>query len=73
MRNNTNTKTNTYIKTDDNKIMNETCITWVHKIDECMEICIKQNGCILGDDIHKVCKLNNLNSYNKLNKIFNEE
>ena len=37
-----------------------------------MEVCIKQNGCALGVDTNKVCKLNNLNSYNKLNEIFNE-
>ena len=65
--------TNTYIKTDNNRIINEECIRWVKKIDDCMELCIKINGCVPGVDIHKVCKLNNPNSYNKLNYFFNEK
>ena len=65
--------TNNYIKTDNNKIINEKCIRWVKKMSDCMEICTKPTGCIVGLDTHKVCKLNNLNSYNKLNNFFYEE
>ena len=60
-----------YIKTDDNKIINEKCIKWVKKMSECLEVCTKSTGCnIINGDTHKVCKLNNLNSYSKLNKHF---
>jgi hypothetical protein len=61
----------TYIKTDNNKIINEKCIKWVQKMDECLEVCTKSIGCdVRSGDTHKICKLNNLDSYNKLNKHF---
>ncbi len=60
-----------YIKTDDNKIINEQHIRWVKKLNECLEVCTKSIGCnVDSKDTHKICKLNNLNSYNKLNKHF---
>ena len=59
-----------YIKTDDNKIINEKCIRWVKKMSECLEVCLKTTGCIETKDTHKICKSNNLDSYNKLNKHF---
>jgi len=58
-----------FIKVDDNKILNEACIKWVRKIDECLDICTKGNGCYIGDT-HKVCKANNKESYERLNKYF---
>jgi hypothetical protein len=60
---------NTYIKADDNIIINEACIRWVKKISECLEVCSKITGCAK-NDTHTICKLNNQNSYNKLNKYF---
>ena len=60
----------TYIKTDDNKIINQKYIKWVQKINDCLEVCTKATGCSLKNDTHKICKLNNLDSYNKLNKYF---
>lgn len=63
--------TQKYIKTDDNTIINEKCIKWVEKISECLEVCTKSTGCsVKFRDTHKICKLNNLDSYNKLNKYF---
>ena len=61
-----------YIKMDNNIIINEKCIKWVKKIDECLEVCIKSTGCYVksGGDTHKICKINNSDSYNKLNKYF---
>ena len=60
-----------YLKTDDNKIINENCIKWVKKIDECLEICTKSTGCnIISGDTSTICKSNNLDSYNKLIKYF---
>uniref|UniRef100_A0A6C0HYF3 Uncharacterized protein n=1 Tax=viral metagenome TaxID=1070528 RepID=A0A6C0HYF3_9ZZZZ len=60
-----------YIKTDDNKIINEQAIKWVKKIDECLYICTKSIGCF-EQDTHKLCKINNPESYDKLNKYFSE-
>jgi hypothetical protein len=61
-----------YFKTDDNMIINENCIRWVKKMSDCLEVCIKTVGCNsqINGDTHKICKLNNPTSYNKLNKHF---
>jgi hypothetical protein len=59
-----------YIKVDNSKIINEKCIKWVKKMDECLEICTKSNGCTGVTDTHKICKIYNLKSYDKLNKLF---
>ena len=60
-----------YLKTDDNKIINEKHIRWIRKINDCLEICTKSIGCnIENKDTHRICKLNNPYSYNKLNDLF---
>ncbi len=59
-----------YINTDDNKVINEKYIRWVKKIGDCMEVCSKSNGCVLKTGTHTICKMYNLDSYNKLNKLF---
>ena len=60
-----------FIKADDNKIINKKCIVWVKKMDECLEICTKTTGCsIIRNDTHKLCKLNNNDSYMDLYKWF---
>ena len=60
-----------FIKADDNKIINKKCIIWVKKIDECLKICTKVTGCSLENgDTHKLCKVNNNDSYMALNKWF---
>jgi hypothetical protein len=62
-----------YIKTDDNKIINEQAIKWVKKMDECLYICTKSIGCSIKDgDTHKLCKINHSTNYNYLNKHFSE-
>jgi hypothetical protein len=63
------TKQPEYIKADNNKILNASCIKWVKKMDECMEICMKGDGCYIGDT-SRLCKINNPESYEKLNKHF---
>ena len=61
----------TYLKADNNKIINERAIKWVKKIDECLILCTRSQGCSdKGDDTHRICKQNNYNSYMKLNKQF---
>lgn len=67
---NTNNK---YIKINNNMVINEQCIRWVQKIDECLYICTKPNGCdVFGifKNTHKLCKKNNYDNYMKLNKYF---
>ena len=60
-----------YIRTDNNKIINEQYIRWVQKTGDCLDVCIKMAGCnVQNNDTHKICKLNNIDSYNKLNKFF---
>jgi len=44
-----NNKTS-YIKTDNNTIINETCITWVKKMNDCLEICAKSSGCYVNSN-----------------------
>jgi len=61
---------NIYLKTNDNKVINEKHIRWIKKISECLEVCTKSSGCGGSNDTHKICKLNNPYSYNKLNKSF---
>jgi hypothetical protein len=63
-----------YLKTDNNKIINEMYIRWVKKQGECLEVCIKSNGCgNNGDDTHTICKLNNPYSYYRLNKKYEQK
>ena len=59
-----------YLKTDDNKIINEKQIRWVKKMSECLEICSKSDGCTVKMDTHKICKSNNPDSYAKLDRLF---
>lgn len=37
---------------------------------DCLEVCVKSTGCVSISGMHKICKLNNPNSYNKLVKYF---
>ena len=62
---------NSYLKADGNVIINEKMIRWVQKMDECLEVCTKFNGCSIKDrTTQKICRLNNYESYSKLNKYF---
>lgn len=67
-----NNKSTVYLKTDNNKIINQNHIRWVKKMNECLEVCTKSVGCSSNDDTHKICKFNNLDSYNTLNKHFEQ-
>jgi len=41
------------------------------KMNDCLEVCTKSTGCDINTGgTHKICKLNSLESYNKLNKYF---
>ena len=38
---------NNYIKVDDNRVINEKYIRWVKKMDECLAVCAKNDGCYM--------------------------
>lgn len=59
-----------FLKTDDNRIINEKCIRWVKKMSDCLEVCTRSNGCLVNESTHRICKVNNPHSYNKLNRFF---
>jgi hypothetical protein len=60
---------NSYLKTDDNKVINEKYIRWIAlKMDECLAVCMKSDGCEI-TNTHNICKINNPSSYNKLKKL----
>ncbi len=60
-----------YIKTDDNKFINEKSIIWVKKMNECLEVCTRRRGCNLIEPAYKICKSISPNSYDKLNELIN--
>jgi hypothetical protein len=72
MDNNTDNKFNTnFIKADNNTIININAIRWIRKMDDCLAVCVKIDGCVINRNTHKVCKVNNYDSYALLNKHFN--
>ena len=44
-------------------------IRWLKKVDECLLVCTKSNGCA-DNATHKICKLSTPYSYHKLNDSF---
>jgi len=64
-----------YLRTDNDTIINEKAIKWVQKINECLYVCTKSNGCdmIAYTNAHKISKLNCPESYRKLNQHFEEK
>ena len=59
-----------YLKTDNNKVINEKSIVWIQKINDCLEVCTKSDGCVPKKTTHRICKLYTPDSYNKLNSLF---
>lgn len=53
-----------YIKTDNNTFINEQNIVWVEQMNDCLRVGTTQTGSIC--NTYKICKSNNLYSYNKL-------
>lgn len=51
-----------FIKADDNKLLNKNSILWFKKLSECLEVCLKRDGCAVGVNTHKICKINNHDS-----------
>ena len=58
-----------FVKVDNSKIINERSIVWIKKIDECLSVCTKSVGWS-DNESHKICKINNNDSYIKFNKYF---
>lgn len=61
---------NTFIKVDNNKVINEKSIKWIKKMGECLEVCTRSNGCTVEKDTHSICKFHTPDSYKKLNDLF---
>ena len=59
-----------YLKTDNNIIINEKCIRWIKKMNDCLEVCTKTTGCNGLGDTHIICRANNPDSYRKLDIFF---
>lgn len=60
-----------FVNADNNTIINEKHIRWVKKMANCLEVCSKSVGCNISiGDTHKICKMNNPDSYAKLNAYF---
>ena len=59
-----------FIKTDDNRIINEAAIRWVKQMGECLEVCLKTDGCELQKNTHRICKDINPSSYAILERHF---
>lgn len=60
-----------FFKTDDNRVINEKYIRWIEKMNECLEVCAKLDGCNIKEGgTHRICKINSPDSYNKLNQLF---
>lgn len=57
-----------FIKTDNNTIINVNAIRWIKKMDECLAVCTRSDGCVVNATTHKICKINNYDSYALLNK-----
>jgi len=55
---------NKYIKTDNNRFINEKHIRWIEQIGDCFEVCVKSTGCnVKNADTHRICKSYNPDSY----------
>ena len=65
-------KNESFIKADNNILINKNAIRWIKKMEECMEVCAKQSGCSVSHkfDTISICKKNSPDSYYKLNKYF---
>ena len=63
--------TPTFLKTNDNKIINQKHIHWVQKIGYCLHVCTRSIGCNINNGTtHQICKLNNPHSFHTLNTFF---
>ena len=61
-----------YIQTDNNTFINKKHILWVKQMNECMDVCVKNDGC-RGGETHQICKLSNPVNYLKLANIIGKE
>lgn len=59
-----------YIKVTNDKLINQQSITWIRRIEECMYICTRTDGCDLEKTSHKICKFDNPSGYNRVNRLF---
>ena len=58
-----------FIQVKPDILINQNYITWIQRIDECMHICTKVDGCTL-NTAHKVCNSVNPTGYEKIHMLF---
>ena len=62
---------NTYILADGDRLINEKAIRWVKRMDQCLKVCTRTDGCsALDETSHTICKINNPDSFERLNNEF---
>jgi len=61
-------KQSKYIQIDHKTFINKIHIKWVEQMNDCMEVCVRGDGCRVGET-HRICKLANPVNYQKLANI----
>lgn len=64
-----NKEIDTYVVTDDQFALNQKHIRWIKKMEDCLSVCSKSDGCEVRM-AHKICKDKSPAAYEKLNRIF---
>lgn len=61
-----------FLSIDDNILINERCVRWVKKMDECMYVCDKLYGCNDVNGTYKICKDTHPRNYEVWERKYNE-
>jgi len=61
-----------FLSIDDNILINERCVRWVKKMDECIYVCDKLYGCNDVNGTYKICKETNPRNYEVWSQKFQE-
>ena len=61
-----------FLSIDDSILINERCVRWVKKMDECMYVCDKLYGCKDIYETYKICKETNPMNYEVWSQKFQE-
>lgn len=59
----------TFLKADDNTLINPKKILWIQKYKECIYVCTKSTGCSTLT-AHSICKHKTFDSYEALKQYF---
>lgn len=66
---------NDFVRLEKDVVLRESAIRWMKKMEECLYICSKSDGCHIDqssqNSTHRVCKSTNPTSYDRLIRHFN--